>query len=50
MSLSSLCQYVTPFLTLIQQVVNTFFGYFSFLGISAPNVSSLVTSFLGCSA
>lgn len=47
---NQLCSAVAPFLTLTQQVVNTFFGFFSFLGISAPNVTSLVYSALGCSA
>ena len=46
--MASLCTAVAPFLTLAQQIVNTIFGAFSFLGISAPNVTSIVNSALGC--
>jgi len=46
--LSSLCPYVAPFLTVFQNVINQVFGALSFLGISAPNITSIVYSALGC--
>ena len=46
--MASLCSAVAPFLTLAQQIVNTIFGAFSVFGISAPNVTSIVYSALGC--
>lgn len=46
--MASLCSVVAPFLSLAQQIVNSLFSAFSFLGISAPNVTSIVYSALGC--
>lgn len=46
--MASLCSVVAPFLSLAQQIVNSIFGAFSFLGISVPNVTSIVYSALGC--
>ena len=46
--MASLCTAVAPFLSLAQTIVNTIFGAFSFLGISPPNVTSIVNSALGC--
>ena len=43
-----LCSLASPILTLVQQVLNTLFGFFSFLGVSAPDVSDLVGPVLGC--
>ena len=47
--MASLCSTVAPFLSLAQQIINSLFGAFSFLGISVPNITSIVYSALGCS-
>jgi len=43
---SQVCSLVSPFITLFQNVLNTLFGAFSFLGISAPNIGSSVYQIL----
>lgn len=48
MSLSFLCSYVTPIIAVLQSIVDAVFGAFSFLGVSAPSITSLVNSLLGC--
>lgn len=50
MDLSSLCQYITPVLSVFQQVIDAFFGAFSFLGISAPNLTTLLSPILNCTS
>ena len=44
----SLCSLASPILTLVQQVLNTLFGFFGFLGLSAPDVTDLVGPVFGC--
>ncbi len=46
--LSSLCQFITPVIAALQSVLDSIFGAFSFLGISAPSISSLINPILGC--
>ncbi len=48
--LSSLCQFITPVIAAFQSVLDSVFGAFSFLGIAAPNLTSLVNSVLGCTS
>jgi hypothetical protein len=45
-----LCSLFNPILTLTQQVIDTVFGFFSFLGIPSPDVSGLIGGILGCTA
>ncbi|MFQ5425333.1 MAG: hypothetical protein ACE5F9_15315 [Phycisphaerae bacterium] len=40
--LSSLSSVLCPFISVFQQVIDSLFGAFSFLGVSAPSLSSLL--------
>lgn len=50
MDLSFLCPYITPVLSVFQQVLDAFFGAFSFLGVSAPSLTSLLSPILSCTS
>lgn len=50
MSLSFLCSYVTPIIAVLQSVIDAFFNAFSFLGLTAPSLTSTVNSLLGCTS
>ncbi len=45
MDISSL---VCPIIAVFQQIIDAFFSAFSFLGISAPQISSLLTGLVDC--
>ncbi len=45
MDISSL---VCPIIAVFQQILDAFFSAFSFLGISAPSISSLLTGLVTC--
>ena len=45
-----LCSIVSSVLGLIQPLVNSFFGVFSFLGVQAPDLASLLNPLIGCTA
>ncbi len=40
--LSSLSSVLCPFISVFQQVIDSFFGAFSFLGVTAPSLTSLL--------
>ena len=39
---------VCPIIAVFQQIIDSFFSAFSFLGISAPQISSLLTGLVTC--
>ncbi len=43
-----LCTIVTQVVSAFQSVVDSFFGAFSFLGLTAPDLASLINPILGC--
>ena len=48
LDLSGICSIVSPIIAALQSVLDSIFGAFSFLGITAPSLSSLINPILGC--
>ena len=48
--LSSLCQVITPVVSVFQSVLDAVFGAFSFLGVTAPNLLELLSPIVSCTS
>ncbi len=50
LDLTSLCQFITPLIAAFQSVLDSVFGALSFLGVTAPNLLTLLSPIVSCTS